>query len=650
MNHRNKLKKQKTTYYISLATFFLTLNLFAQTTVHIGSHQGNNHIIEYNNSNRVLPITNRDYTYSQQIVKASEFSTSGGEAGQITKVRWKFPALAVDQTTYGNWDVYIAHTTKEKFNSTNDWISIDDLNLVFSGNIHSVTNPPTIDQWFELPFTTPFAYNGTDNIVIAVNEKQIGQSSGLTILSYWTDDDKKQGIVNVKNGGSPYNPATPLTGQLMSRVAQIQFDLTPCTPLDAGTFNEFAQPLCEKGWRIAGPSTVSGGTWTCADTTIATIDETTGYIIGKSGGTTNIIYTVKDANGCKGTKSIELTVKDLPDTGTINATANSVCVGDSITLSSTVGNGMWVTDIIYDDKVSYSSYDGEDIIVKGVSQGDVKVVYSVSESTGYCLDTTSITITVLPKPTIQLSPVSPHTICKGTEVTLVADIINDAIYSWDNGISDNGHQQNVSPEDTTIYSVIATDANGCTSDTATLTVNVVTPTTSVKVEGEKELKVGESNTYTGTPSTGTWDDFHNEIAKFENGILTAKKEGEVTLVYSVNQIYPCTGETISDSIKVTITDVPNSGIKELKDVSNVSIFPNPTNEEVKIQFMLQNSGDVTIKIIDLNGNICYEQSMDNVNIGLNELNLNISEYKNGVYSVMILSEQALITKKIIVNK
>jgi len=149
-------------------------------TVQIGS--GISTEMFYKNT---LPITYYRYSYSQQIIQASEYSTGGGFAGEISKIRWKFSQLGTNPTAnYGDWDVWIGHTTKTTFSSTTDWVSTADLTQIYSGNIHDLPIPPTAGEWFEIEFSTPFTYNGTDNLVVAVREKKNGSSETGQILTY----------------------------------------------------------------------------------------------------------------------------------------------------------------------------------------------------------------------------------------------------------------------------------------------------------------------------------------------------------------------------------------------------------------------------------------------------------------------------------
>ena len=93
---------------------------------------------------------------------------------------------------------------------------------------------------------------------------------------------------------------------------------------------------------------------------------------------------------------------------------------------------------------------------------------------GLC-STDSLTVTVVDgQPTVV--PMSATTICIGQSVSLTATGSGGAsgfTYSWTSG--GTPVSANVSPVVTTTYSVIATDATGCSSTPSTVTIDVNPP-------------------------------------------------------------------------------------------------------------------------------------------------------------------------------
>jgi len=252
MNFYFSENQLKATNYIKLLLssfllLFVTHTLKAQT-MQIGSGTTNTNYLS-----TTIPLQSFSYGYSQQIVNAQEFSLAGGIAGNITKIRWMFPNPATVKTNYGDWDVWIGHTTKTEFASTTDWEPMANLTQVFSGNIHTLPLPPTADQWFEIEFSTPFAYNGTDNIVVAVHEKTPGwAATGLTIRTYVSTPNS--GIVYRNNNTNP-DPANPPTAN--TRVAilpQLQLEgvMASCVPPTDLTFTKTSLTSATLEWTSDG--------------------------------------------------------------------------------------------------------------------------------------------------------------------------------------------------------------------------------------------------------------------------------------------------------------------------------------------------------------------------------------------------------------
>jgi len=135
-----------------LLFFLLPLSLYAQIQIGKGDETG-----EY------LPVSpDYGYTYSQTIYLKSEIGNSGGD---ITTLKYYFDGDGISKTN--NWTIYIGHTSKTSFSSSTDWISVSQLTEVFSGSIPD----PGTSGWVTIDIDD-FTYNGTDNLVIAVDENQ----------------------------------------------------------------------------------------------------------------------------------------------------------------------------------------------------------------------------------------------------------------------------------------------------------------------------------------------------------------------------------------------------------------------------------------------------------------------------------------------
>lgn len=137
-----------------------------------------------------LPANNYyRYTYTQQIVAAEEL----GGAGEISSISFNYGYSSA--TNKSNCTIYMGHTTLSSFASADDFVSINSLQPVYVGSIN-----PSSAGWFEVSFTEPFSYNGTDNIVIAIDDNSgtytstsnvynVAAAPATMAISYFSDSE-----------------------------------------------------------------------------------------------------------------------------------------------------------------------------------------------------------------------------------------------------------------------------------------------------------------------------------------------------------------------------------------------------------------------------------------------------------------------------
>lgn len=83
---------------------------------------------------------------------------------------------------------------------------------------------------------------------------------------------------------------------------------------------------------------------------------------------------------------------------------------------------------------------------------------------------------------------------------------------------------------------------------------------------------------------------------------------------------------------------------------SVTAYPNPTATSTTVEYTLQNASDVSYKLVDATGQIVLSATENNVNTGLNQINVDAAALANGVYHFTITTNNATVTRKIIVNK
>ncbi len=198
--------------------------------------------------------------------------------------------------------------------------------------------------------------------------------------------------------------------------------------------------------------------------------------------TTTYTVTGTSASGCINTDQVVVTINPIP---VVNAGPDvSICTGSSTTLTAT-------------GATTYSWTGG---ITNGVAfTPAVTTTYTVTGTSLGCTSTDAVTVTVLANAPINAGP--DAAICVGSSTTLTAS--GGVTYTWNNGLG-LGNNFSVSPAVTTTYTVIGTNAAGCTgTDAITVTVN---PLPTVNAGTDQTICVGATVTLSGSgAATYTWN-------------------------------------------------------------------------------------------------------------------------------------------------
>ncbi|MFY7667036.1 T9SS type A sorting domain-containing protein [Flavobacterium sp.] len=140
---------------ITLTVLFLCAfawSSIAQVQVGSGNNQLQNVPIE--------PYYN--FSYSQSIYLASEINATG----QITGIQYYYSGTTSLESSQ-EWVVYLKTSDRTSFADATDWEDIATFTQVYSGVF-----PVTAPGWYTINFDVPFDYNGTDNLIVAVEENQ----------------------------------------------------------------------------------------------------------------------------------------------------------------------------------------------------------------------------------------------------------------------------------------------------------------------------------------------------------------------------------------------------------------------------------------------------------------------------------------------
>ena len=150
-------------------------------------------------TNNYLPTYNYyNYSFTEQIYTAQEIGT----AGTINSIAFYNGGTGKTRTL----DLYVKTTTKSTFSSKTDWVSMSSSDKVFSGSVTL-----TAGAWTFINFTTPFEYDGTSNIIIAVDDNT-GSYSNSPHMACSVFNASNQAIY-IYSDGTNYTPSSPTTSQ-----------------------------------------------------------------------------------------------------------------------------------------------------------------------------------------------------------------------------------------------------------------------------------------------------------------------------------------------------------------------------------------------------------------------------------------------------
>ncbi len=188
------------------------------------------------------------YSYRQIIYTPSELCK-----GVINGIAFNY-TLAAPMTIKNDVDIYVGERASSTFASNSDWSMPYDMELVYSGPLDC-----TAPGWNWILFNSPYAYSGTNSLVVAIHDKSGTTSSALYNNFYCTEYDESTKLQLHVEGNSPYdltNVSSFTSEYRMKYRPNTKFCIDCCTNDRTGTANfKFCKDVI--GLNVGGSLTVT---------------------------------------------------------------------------------------------------------------------------------------------------------------------------------------------------------------------------------------------------------------------------------------------------------------------------------------------------------------------------------------------------------
>jgi uncharacterized delta-60 repeat protein len=335
--------------------------------------------------------------------------------------------------------------------------------------------------------------------------------------------------------------------------------------------------------------------------------------------TTTYIVAITNANGCTDLDTVVVTVVPFPSPSITPSGATSFCTGGSVTLTSGLASSyLWSTSI--NDTLPSIT-----VSVSGT--------YSVTVTNGNgCSSTATQTVTVFGLPPIDAGP--NDSTCLSTNASLLATGGISYVWSPAGSLSDPNIANPIAgPTSTTTYTVVGTATGGCTNVDSVMITVLGNPGLPSVTEVLDSLICSPSYTayqwyFNGVAIPGATSQNYNFTANgnYYVEVFNALGCSTVSAVFAVNDV----------------------GVSEYEKAILLSIYPNPTSNDLTMDYLLPKPENVKINLMNIAGQIIYAEQI-NALAGKNKTTISLTEQAAGIYYLQIITNENIVTKKVVKN-
>lgn len=162
---------------------------------------------EGTNTSAQFPVCNGfKYSYTQQLFTNMEMN------GPDTIKSLSFQYVGdIAMTSKTNVNIYLGHSALFSFNAVNNYVPIENLQLVYSGPLNCQPG------WNTFNLTTPFVYDGLQNLVLAIDDNSFAKDGTSFVFSSHSNDVTRSLYFN--SNTIDISPSAPLASNVDNSVS-----------------------------------------------------------------------------------------------------------------------------------------------------------------------------------------------------------------------------------------------------------------------------------------------------------------------------------------------------------------------------------------------------------------------------------------------
>ncbi len=426
------------------------------------------------------------------------------------------------------------------------------------------------------------------------------------------------------------NASVPLSARFLKNMTGFDGNLFPFTP-KVNTKEEYFYGKPENPAWLEGDYTIKGFTAdkdSLINLMVIETERSTSWIKGG-----DKVYYNKERYGAnpglyvKGLCDLDVKI-NTPD-------GTNICNGKGVRFSVSVTKA---GKPLNDYTLKWSSESFTPVQESGVISYPGTYTALVSDNTG-CSVSTSVILTK--SDSLSVSIKGDNSICPGQGTTLTATALDGTApytYQWKNGLNTTGTNTNTINANTAAnYSVIVKDSKGCQGTSPAYAVTLKpTPDVRITRNGTTDIVSGGSvilSVAQAPNQTYQWFKNSTAISNAKSNSLTVIEAGQYSVTVNANG---CSANSEIITINLILAN------ESINESVLIQVFPNPTDNLIKLNIMEPLKKAVQISLVNANGVIVKKWETRQT-----ENTLSLSDLPAGQYILNVDINKQSITKKII---